>query len=183
MIAYLVEHNANHGGAFRHQPASPTQCWTKPTPAMADFYNAARPEEIVFGNNMTTLTLHISRSMSRPGIRATRSWSPAWTTTPTSPPGCWRRKTAAAGCAGWISTRGWHPEPGRVGSRRWKRKPRLVAVGYASNALGTINPVKRSSRWRTPPGRWCTSTPCSTPRTGRSTCKTLGCDFLVCFVV
>ncbi len=32
---------------------------------MADFYNAPSDEEIVFGNNMTTLTLHLSRSLSR----------------------------------------------------------------------------------------------------------------------
>ena len=31
---------------------------------MADFLNAARPEEIIFGNNMTTLTLHISRLLA-----------------------------------------------------------------------------------------------------------------------
>jgi len=62
MAAYLVDCNANHGGAFltnRHSD----QVLDEAHRAMADFYNARRPEEIIFGNNMTTLTLHISRSI------------------------------------------------------------------------------------------------------------------------
>src|SRR5512136_3106314 len=65
---YLIESNANHEGVFATSIASDAVL-DEAHVAMADFYNAARPEEIVFGNNMTTLTLHISRSISR-------SWSP-----------------------------------------------------------------------------------------------------------
>jgi len=96
-----VEHNANHDGAFLTSQLS-DRVLESAHAAMADFYNASHPEEIVFGNNMTTLTLHVSRSISR-------TWQPgdeivvsAWTMTPISPPGCWRRKTGAAPCAGWI---------------------------------------------------------------------------------
>ncbi len=32
---------------------------------MADFLNAPSPDEIIFGQNMTTLTLHLSRSIGR----------------------------------------------------------------------------------------------------------------------
>ncbi len=62
--AYLIEHNANHGGAFATSQRSDAVL-DEAHAAMADFYNAARPEEIVFGANMTTLTLHISRSLAR----------------------------------------------------------------------------------------------------------------------
>ena len=58
---YLIECNANHEGAFATSIASDAVL-DDIHRAMADFYNAASPEEIVFGNNMTTLTLHISRS-------------------------------------------------------------------------------------------------------------------------
>ena len=61
---YLIENNANHEGAFATSIASDAVL-DEAHRAMADFYNAASPEEIVFGNNMTTLTLHLSRSISR----------------------------------------------------------------------------------------------------------------------
>ena len=59
---YLIESNANHEGAFATSIASDAVL-DEAHRAMADFYNAASPEEIVFGNNMTTITLHISRSL------------------------------------------------------------------------------------------------------------------------
>src|SRR5512139_2864769 len=66
--AYLLECNANHGGAFLTSQLSDAVL-EEAHLAMADLLNAARPEEIVFGNNMTTLTLHVSRSIAR-------LWSP-----------------------------------------------------------------------------------------------------------
>src|SRR3972149_8690967 len=54
---YLLRHNANHGGAFATSRESDA-ILDEAHAAVADFLNAARPEEIVFGNNMTTLTLH-----------------------------------------------------------------------------------------------------------------------------
>src|SRR5438874_9281574 len=61
---YLQYSNANHGGAFRTSRESDAIV-AEARQAMADFLNAARPEEIVFGPNMTTLTLSISRSLAR----------------------------------------------------------------------------------------------------------------------
>jgi len=82
---YLLECNANHEGAFATSQQS-DEVLHEAHAAMADFLNASSPDEIVFGQNMTTLTLHISRSL---GIPATRSWSLAWTMMPISRPGCW----------------------------------------------------------------------------------------------
>src|SRR6202790_337860 len=61
---YLVYTNANHGGEFRTSRESDAMM-AEAREAMADFLNAKRPEEIVFGPNMTTLTLSISRSLAR----------------------------------------------------------------------------------------------------------------------
>src|SRR5512135_1602050 len=61
---YLLECNANHEGVFATSIASDA-ILEEAHRATADFYNAASPEEIVFGNNMTTLTLSISRSIAR----------------------------------------------------------------------------------------------------------------------
>src|SRR3990172_6174246 len=61
---YLLECNANHEGVFATSVASDA-ILDEAHRAMADLYNAAGPEEIIFGANMTTLTLHISRSLAR----------------------------------------------------------------------------------------------------------------------
>src|ERR1043165_4047715 len=61
---YLLENNTNHEGLFETSRRS-DEILHEAHAAMADFLNASRAEEIIFGNNMTTLTLHISRSLAR----------------------------------------------------------------------------------------------------------------------
>ena len=61
---YLLECNANHEGMFATSRKS-DEILHEAHAAMADFLNASRPEEIIFGNNMTTLTLHMSRTLAR----------------------------------------------------------------------------------------------------------------------
>ncbi len=110
---------------------------------MADFYNASSPEEIIFGNNMTTLTLHISRSISREWkegdeIVVTRLDHDA-NVTP------WVLAAQDRGVKiNWVD---FDVEDGTLKlddlQKVLERKPRLLAVGYASNSLGTINPVAK----------------------------------------
>ena len=64
MRDYLVKSNANHGGAFGASRASDAMV-RQAREAMAAFLGAARPEEISLGQNMTSLTLHLSRSIAR----------------------------------------------------------------------------------------------------------------------
>ena len=64
MQHYLLHTNANHGGAFQTSRESDAVV-AEARQAMADFLNAVRPEEIVFGQNMTSLTFQISRSLAR----------------------------------------------------------------------------------------------------------------------
>jgi cysteine desulfurase family protein (TIGR01976 family) len=142
MLDYLTRCNSNHDGAFATSRQSDALLAEAHT-AVADFLNAARPEEIVFGPNMTTLTLSASRAIARtwkPGdeIVVTRLDHDA-NITP------W---TLAAEDRGvtvrWVD---FHPEDGTLDLEALQsalaRKPRLVAVGYASNALGTINPLEK----------------------------------------
>lgn len=137
---YLLECNANHEGAFATSIASDA-ILEEAHRAMADFYNAASPEEIVFGNNMTTLTLSISRSIARDWrkgdeIVVTRLDHDA-NVTP------WVLAAQERGCKViWVD---FDLENGTLRLDQlqdaFARRPRLLAVGYASNALGTINPV------------------------------------------
>lgn len=64
MSACLIEANANIGGGFATSDRADAVI-ANAHQAMADFLNAASPDEIIFGQNMTTLTLHISRSIGR----------------------------------------------------------------------------------------------------------------------
>ncbi len=137
---YLLECNANHEGAFATSIASDAVL-DEAHHAMADFYNAASPEEIIFGNNMTTLTLHISRSISREWkegdeIVVTRLDHDA-NVTP------WVLAAQDRGVrVNWVD---FDVEDGTLKlddlQKALERKPRLLAVGYASNSLGTINPI------------------------------------------
>ena len=139
---YLLENNANHEGAFATSVASDA-ILDEAHRAMADFYNAGSPEEIVFGNNMTTLTLHMSRSISREWkagdeIAVTRLDHDA-NATP------WILAAQDKGVkVNWVD---FDVEDGTLNldslQKALERKPRLLAVGYASNSLGTINPVAK----------------------------------------
>jgi cysteine desulfurase family protein (TIGR01976 family) len=139
---YLVECNANHGGAFATSIASDAML-EEAHHAMADFYNAAAPEEIIFGNNMTTLTLHISRSLARDWqegdeIVVTRLDHDA-NVTP------WILAAQDRGVkVSWVD---FDVEDGTLQlaglQKALERKPRLLAVGYAANGLGTINPIAK----------------------------------------
>jgi cysteine desulfurase family protein (TIGR01976 family) len=139
---YLIESNANHEGAFATSIASDAVL-DEAHRAMADFYNASSAEEIVFGNNMTTLTLHMSRSISRDWnegdeIVVTRLDHDA-NVTP------WVLAAQDRGVkVNWVD---FDVEDGTLKldelQKVLDRKPRLLAVGYASNSLGTINPIEK----------------------------------------
>ena len=142
---YLIENNANHEGAFATSKASDAVL-DEAHQAMADFYNAPSAKEIVFGNNMTTLTLHLSRSISRDWkegdeIVLTRLDHDA-NVTP------WVLAAQDKGVkVNWVD---FDVEDGTLKlddlQKALERKPKLVAVGYASNSLGTVNPIEKITK-------------------------------------
>jgi cysteine desulfurase family protein (TIGR01976 family) len=137
---YYTNTNANSDGAFTTSQLSDAMA-TEAHAAVADFLGAASPEEIKFGYNMSTLTLHIGRSIGatlEPGdqIVVTTLDHEANVST-------WEAMAAERG----VSIR-------KVDIReddltldledlesKLSNRTKLVAVGYASNAVGTINPV------------------------------------------
>src|SRR5882672_3121532 len=64
MVHYLTHCNANHGGVFATSIES-DRILADAHAAVADLLNAPSPDEIVFGNNMTSLTFHLSRSIAK----------------------------------------------------------------------------------------------------------------------
>jgi len=175
---YLLESNANHEGAFATSIASDAVL-DESHRAMADFYNASSPEEIVFGNNMTTLTLHISRSISREWkegdeIVVTRLDHDA-NVTP------WVLVAQDRGVkVNWVD---FDVEDGTLKldslQKVLERKPRLLAVGYASNSLGTINPVQKMIKMAHDAGTLVYVDAVQYAPHGPIDVQKLDCDFLI----
>ena len=179
MTDYLLKHNANHGGVFATSLESDDMLDAAHS-AMADFLNAASPQEIVFGNNMTTLTLHLSRSLSR-------LWNPGDTIVVTrldhdaniSP---WLLAAQDKGCqVRWVD---FDVTTGTLDLDDLRQalacRPRLVAVGYASNSLGTINPLDVIIPLAHAAGALVYIDAVQYAPHGPIDVQKLGCDFLVC---
>ena len=176
---YLLECNANHDGAFATSQQSDAILHEAHT-AMGDFLNASSPDEIVFGANMTTLTLHISRSLARrlnPGdeIVVTRLDHDA----NISP---WLLIAEDRGCnVTWVD---FDVEDCTLKledfEKALERKPKIVAFGYASNATGTINPVRKLTKMAKGSGALVYVDAVQYAPHGPIDVKAIGCDFLVC---
>ena len=179
MQNYLVEHNANHEGAFATSRESDALVEAA-RHAAADFLNAGSPQEIVFGPNMTSLPFNTSRALARPfnpgdAIVVTRLDHDA-NITP------WVMAAEDRGCTvNWVD---FHSEDGTLDmdemQKAIQRKPVLVAVGYASNALGTINPVAKITRMAHEAGALVYVDAVQYAPHGPIDVQRLGCDFLVC---
>src|ERR1700732_4918292 len=136
---YLRRYNANTGGAYSTSRHTDTML-AEARAAMADFLHCAA-DEIVFGPNMTTLTYAMSRAIGRdlgPGdeILVTRLDHDA----NVSP---WLALEEKGAIIRWTEI---HEESCTLDladlASKINERTKLVAVGYASNAVGTINPVK-----------------------------------------
>ena len=143
---YLVTMNANHGGVFATSLESDAML-ADAHQAAADLLGADDPHTVFFGQNMTSLTFPLSRSLSR-------RWKAGDEIVVT-------RLDHDANVSPWVLAA---QDIGAVvkyvsirredctldlESLRSALSPRtkLVAVGCASNATGTINPVKQIGEW------------------------------------
>jgi cysteine desulfurase family protein (TIGR01976 family) len=179
MLAYLTETNANHEGVFETSRKSDA-ILDEAHAAIADFLNASRPEEVVFGPNMTSLTFNLSRSLARTWqagdeIVVTNLDHDA-NITP------WVMAAEERGCK--IRKVDFNVQDGKLDlqdlQRALENGPRLVAVGYASNALGTINPVKAITSMAHEAGARVYIDAVQYAPHGPIDVQDLGCDFLVC---
>jgi cysteine desulfurase family protein (TIGR01976 family) len=176
---YLVRANANHGGAF------PTSAETGRVShaahqAMADLLGAASADEIVFGPNMTTLTFAFSRALGRtlkPGdeIVVTHLDHDA----NIAP---WQLLAEDTGAAlRWVD---FDPADCTLRLADFEAalgpRTRIVACGYASNAVGTINDVAGITRLAHAAGALVYVDAVQYAPHGLIDVAALGCDFLVC---
>jgi len=176
---YLLECNANHEGMFETSRRS-DEILHEAHAAVADFLNASRPEEIIFGNNMTTLTLHMSRSLARnlqagDNILVTRLDHDA----NIAP---WMLIAEDKGCdLLWVDI---DVEDGTLDlddfARALEKKPKIAAFGYASNLLGTVNPVKKLTKMAHDVGALVYIDAVQYAPHGPIDVQDIDCDFLVC---
>ena len=140
IVHYLQTCNANHGGVFATSQES-DRILDLGHRSMADFVNAPSADEIVFGANMTTLTFHLSRALAK-------TWKADDEIVVT-------RLDHDANVSPWVLA----AQDAQVNvryaevrvpdctldldqlSKLITPRTRLVAVGCASNAVGTINDV------------------------------------------
>jgi len=179
MNQYLVEMNANAHGAFATSRESDLVL-DEARAAAADFLGAARPEEVVFGPNMTSLTFNLSRSLAHwlnPGdeIVVTRLDHDA-NITP------WTLIAEERDCTvRWV---GFDVEDGTLRldtlEAALENNPKLVAVGYASNALGTINPVQKITEMAKAAGALVFIDAVQYAPHGPIDVQEIGCDFFTC---
>ncbi len=179
MNDYLTRSNANSGGAFRTAAESDAVI-QEAREALADFLGAASPDEIVFGNNMTSLTFSMSRALGRtlqPGdeIVVTRLDHDA----NIAP---WLAMAEERGAVvRWVDI---HPEDCTLDmsdfAAQINSRTRIVACGYASNSMGTINDVESIVRMSHAAGALCYVDAVQYAPHGLIDVQALDCDFLVC---
>jgi cysteine desulfurase family protein (TIGR01976 family) len=177
MKAYLVDSNANHGGAFPTSQES-DRIIAECRQAVAHFLNAGGPQEIIFGPNMTSLAFSLGRSL-------------AWELTPQdeiivtrldhdaniSP---WTIIAQERGCkVHWLD---FDVEDCTLRLDQFEsllnEHTKLVAVGYASNAVGTINPVRRITHLAHDAGALCFVDAVQYAPHGSIDVQDIDCDFL-----
>jgi cysteine desulfurase family protein (TIGR01976 family) len=176
--AYLMNDNANHGGAFATSVRSDAMLHDAHQ-AMADMLGAASADEIVFGANMTTLTFSVSRALGQllspsDEIVITRLDHDA----NISPWLLLARDTGAI--VRWVDIHEKDCTLDMADLAQINSKTKIVAAGYASNAVGTINDVKTIVEMAHAVGALAYIDAVQYAPHGPIDVQALACDFLVC---
>ena len=179
MSECLLQANANLGGYFSTSRKA-NAIFDDAHAAMADLLNAPSPEEIIFGQNMTTLTLHVSRSIGgqlRAGDEIILS-----------------RMDHDANVTPWVLLArdlGLHVRwlPFNLESFEFdlsaldnllNHRTRLVCVGGASNMTGTIHDIRAISARAREAGAWTYIDAVQSVPHVPTDVQEIGCDFLAC---
>lgn len=141
MSDYLLNCNTNRGGVFATSQESDALL-TQASQAAADFLGTSDPGLAVFGQNMTSLTFHLARSLAKTWdaeseIIVSRLDHDA-NVTP------WILAARDAGAT--VHHIDFHAEDCTLDLEQYRsllsERTKLVAFGCASNAVGTINPIR-----------------------------------------
>jgi cysteine desulfurase family protein (TIGR01976 family) len=143
MTEYLFHHNANTH--WRYPTSEETDALIAASrDALADFVNG-RPDEIVFGLNMTTLTFHLARAIGRELGKGDEIIVTELDHHGNLAP--WQALQKERGVT--LRMVRMHKNDGTLDWTDFdaavNERTRVVAIGAASNALGTITDVRRAA--------------------------------------
>lgn len=178
MTDYMTRRNANTHGVFATSRLS-DEIIDNARQAAADLLGAA-PEEVIFGNNMTSLTFALGRSLAAEfgpddEIVVTRLDHDA---------NVWPWVMMAEDTGAQVRWADVDIETCTLDMDHLQslinERTRLVAVGYASNAVGTINDVKTIIDWAKAVGAYSYIDAVQYAPHGLIDVKALDCDFLAC---
>ena len=139
---YLLHHNANTH--WRYPTSEETDAALARARVWLGALLGASADEIAFGANMTTMTFHVARALGR-------SWGPGDEIIVTeldhhANVAPWQALARDRGLT--VRTARMSPDSGELDFRDLERlvttRTKLVAIGAASNALGTITDVRRA---------------------------------------
>jgi len=176
---YYLTMNANAGGAFATSQRSDAMMQRR-REQVAAFLNAPNPDEIVFGQNMTTLNFALSHALARtlnPGDEIVLT-----------------HMDHDANVSPWL-----HIAQDHGLAVRWVNiltddctldmdsleaalsdKTKIVAAVHASNAVGTINPVERIAEMAHAAGALFVMDAVQSAPHIPIDVQAIGCDFLLC---
>jgi len=174
---YFLHSNANTCGAFDTSRRN-DQIIDSARAAMADFFHCDK-DEVIFGQNMTTITFALARSIGRelkPGDEIVVT-----TLDHDANVAPWRALEEKGVVIRQVDI---HEEDCTLDlddlQRKITQKTKLVAVGYASNAVGTINPVAEITKLARHVGALMFVDAVHYAPHGPIDVRALDCDFLVC---
>ena len=178
MVDYLYHHNANTHWQYPSSVETDAMLASARL-ALADFLGAA-PHEVAFGANMTTLTFHLARGLGR-------AWGPGDEVVVTeldhhANVAPWRALERERGVTIRVI-----PLDTRSGQLDWKvleatvsPRTRVLAIGAASNALGTVSDVARAAALVHGAGGLCFVDAVHYAPHALVDVHRIGCDFLAC---
>ena len=178
MSDYLYRHNANTHWAFPSSRET-DELLTDAREAVGAFLNAD-PAEVAFGANMTTLTFHLSRAIARRLKEGDEIVVTELDHHANIAP--WARLEKE--CGAKLRVVRMDAETGQLDWKHFKevigKKTTLVALGAASNALGTINDIPEATRLAHEVGAWMFVDAVHYAPHKLVDVQAFGCDFLAC---
>ena len=177
VLQYFLGSNANTCGAFVTSQRNDAMI-AATRAAMADFFHCEK-DEVVFGQNMTTITFALARAIGRE-LKADDEIV-VTTLDHDANIAPWRALEEKGAVIRQVDI---HEEDCTLDlddlQRKITPKTKLVAVGYASNAVGTINPVAEITKLAHAAGALMFVDAVHYAPHGLIDVKALDCDFLVC---
>jgi cysteine desulfurase family protein (TIGR01976 family) len=178
MNDYLYFHNANTH--WKYPTSAETDAMIdRARVALANFVGGA-PDEIVFGANATTLTFHVSRTLGR--RFSARDEIVITELDHHANVGPWQALAQEKGCT--LRVVKMDTQTGELDWGDFQQKvgqqTKLIAIGAASNALGTINDIQRAAQLARAVGAYLFVDAVHYVPHQLADVRAMDCDFLVC---